>query len=47
MAHLHYEVMVACHDKLVTGLKQGADSLADALFQVGVLPQSLRDDVYF
>ena len=46
MAHIHYLAMVACHEKLVTGIKQGADSLADALFQVGVLPESLRDDVY-
>ena len=46
MAHIHYLAMVGCHDKLVTGIKQGADSLADALFQVGVLPESLRDDIY-
>ena len=46
MANIHYLVMVGCHDKLVTGIKQGADSLADALFQAGMLPESLRDDVY-
>ena len=42
MAHLHYQVMIACHEKLVTGLKQGADSLADAL----TLPESLREDIH-
>ena len=47
MAHIHYLVMVGCHDKLVTGITQGADSLADALFQVGMLPESLRDDIFF
>ena len=41
MAHLHYQVMVGCHDRLVTGLKQGADSLTDAL----TLPESLRDEI--
>ena len=41
MDDLHYQVVVACHDKLVNGIKQGADSLADAM----LLPESLRDDI--
>ena len=46
MADTHYQVLVACHEKLISGIERGADSLADALYQKGVLSESLRDDIY-